>query len=139
MVGVADQETIAGAVITGLVAIAGTIRWSVGRIAKSSERATTAMLEFSKTSAVLSAKFDSLAARFDSLAARFDRIVDTLLRDRDRRSVRSRRADGRRRSATSKGYGGEVEDAEGDARDDLRVRARDAGDDEIDDLADERG
>lgn len=121
MVDVADQETIAGALITGLITIAGAIRLSAGRIAKSNERAknamTAVMLEFSKTSATLSAKFDSLAAKFDHLAARFDRIVDTLLRDRDRRSVRPRsRADGRRRPTTSREHH-EIVDEHPDERD----------------------
>lgn len=135
MVHVADQETIAGALITGLVTIAGAIRLSAGRIAKSNERAknamTAVMLEFSKTSATLSAKFDNLAAKFDSLAARFDRIVDTLLRDRDRRAAR-RRTEEKRRPTTSRGHGGgRVGDDDGDR----------AGSDEVnlDDLADERG
>jgi len=107
LISVADQETIAGALITGLAAIAASIRWSVGRIAKSSDRATTVMIELSKTSGALSAKFDSLAEKFDSLAARFDRIVNTLLRDRDRgasqvdRRIRSR-TEGRRRPTTSR-------------------------------------
>lgn len=115
MVHVSDQETIAGALITGLVAIAGAIRWSVGRISKSSEKATQVILEFSKTSASLSTKFDGLAAKFDHLAARFDRIVDTLLRDRDRRAVAriARKSDGRRATASDRDDEGAAADRSG--------------------------
>ena len=76
-----DTQTIAGAILAGLGTIAGAIRWSTGRLAKSQDRGINAIIENAKSHATLTAKFDSLMARFESLAVRFDGIVNTLLRD----------------------------------------------------------
>lgn len=76
-----DTQTIAGAILAGLTTIAGAIRWSTGRLAKSQDRGINALIENARSYATLTAKFDSLMARFESLAARFDGIVNTLLRD----------------------------------------------------------
>jgi len=108
-----DTQTIAGAIFAGMVAIGGAIRWSVGVFAKSQNRAVSALIESSKSHAVLTVKFDSLMNRFEGLAARFDRIVDALLRDptltRDPTkpddSQRARLATGHKRKGSSSGSG----------------------------------
>jgi hypothetical protein len=78
---VTETQTVAGAILTGLTLIAGALRWSVGRLAKSQDRSITALIENAKSHATLTVKFDALMSRFEGLAARFDGIVDTLLRD----------------------------------------------------------
>lgn len=74
-----ETATISGAILMGLTLIAAAIRWSVGRLAKSQDRAITALIKNAETHAAMTSKFDDLTSRFESLAARFDRIVDTLL------------------------------------------------------------
>lgn len=76
-----DTQAISASILAGLTAIAGAIRWSVGRLTKSQDRGISALVENARSHATLTAKFDALMARFEGLAARFDTIVDTLLRD----------------------------------------------------------
>lgn len=75
-----DTQTIAGAILTGMGAIGLAIRWSVGRLAKSQDRAITALIENARSHATLATKFDTLMTRFEGLTARFDHIVEALLR-----------------------------------------------------------
>lgn len=76
-----DATTTGGAILLGMTAIAAAIRWSVGLLAKANNRAVSALVENSRTHAVLTAKFDNLMLRFEALATRFDNIVEVLLRD----------------------------------------------------------
>lgn len=99
---VTDTQTIAGAIIAGLTTIAGAIRWSSGRIAKSQDRGINAIIENVRSHATLTAKFDSLMARFESLAARFDGIVNTLLRDANVKLNRDPRLEDSQRSKATK-------------------------------------
>lgn len=78
---VAETLELGGAILGGMTAIAAAIRWSVGRLAKSNDRAIAALVENAKSHATLAAKFDNLMGRFEQLARRFDRIVHTIMRD----------------------------------------------------------
>jgi outer membrane murein-binding lipoprotein Lpp len=73
-----DVHAISGAILLGMGAIAGSIKWSAGRLMKAQDRGIAALVESAKTGATLTAKFDMLASRFDHLAARFDQIVQHL-------------------------------------------------------------
>lgn len=76
-----DPQTVAGALLAGLLAIAGAIRWGAGRSAKAQDRGVNALIENARSHATLAAKFDALMSRFESLAARFDHIVESLISD----------------------------------------------------------
>ena len=70
-----DTQTIAGAILGGLTAIAAAIRWSVGRLAKTQDRGIAALVETAKSNATLTAKFDS---KFDALSGMLDRLATRL-------------------------------------------------------------
>lgn len=70
-----DTQTIAGAILGGLTAIAAAIRWSVGRLAKTQDRGIAALVETAKSNATLTAKFD---AKFDALSGMLDRLATRL-------------------------------------------------------------
>lgn len=76
-----DATTTGGAILIGMTAIAAAIRWSVGLLVKANNRAISALVDNSRTHAILAEKFDNLMARFEALAARFDNIVEVLLHD----------------------------------------------------------
>ena len=73
---VTDEQLIAGAVLGAAGTIVGAIRWGVGRITKSSDDSTAALIAATASNAVLQTKLDAVVASNQRLSDKIDGISD---------------------------------------------------------------
>ena len=72
----AQFGVLIAALTAGLAAIAGAIRWAVGRVVKSNDDAVKALIDNTASNAVLGVKMDQVVASNTALAGKLDAIVD---------------------------------------------------------------
>ncbi len=76
MSSVTDIQSIVTAITLAAGAIAGSIRWGTGKMARAQDRSIAALVRSAESNATLAAKFESLTDRIEALTTRFDRLVE---------------------------------------------------------------
>ncbi len=71
-----DEQLIAGAIVTVGTSLAGVLKWAVGRVTKSSDDSTAALIANTASNAVLQTKLDAVVASNQRLSDKIDGISD---------------------------------------------------------------